>query len=104
MTHYHPVSTGSVIITTYIIIIIISAIHIITFSRKYYNLLLLSITFNCNEYDNLRRKAFNDINEVDNIKLQIGNKVEKVKLFFAEVSLKSLNILGQVLMRTFEFR
>ena len=104
MTRYHPVSTGSAIITTYIIIIIISAIHIITFSRKYYNLLLLSITFSCSKYDNLRRKAFNDINEVDNIKLQIGNKVEKLKLFFAEVSLKALNILGQVLMRAFEFR
>ena len=104
MTHYHPVSTGSAIITTYIIIIIISAIHIITFSRKYYNLLLLSITFSCNKYDNLRRKAFNDINEVDNIKLEIGNKVEKLKLFFAEVSLKALNILGKVLMRAFEFR
>ena len=57
-----------------------------------------------NKYDNIRRKAFNDINEVDNIKLQIGNKVEKLKLFFAEVSLKALNILGQFLMRVFESR
>ena len=30
------------------------------------------ITFNCEKFDNIRRKAFNDINEVDNIKLQIG--------------------------------
>ena len=31
-------------------------------------------------------------NEVDNIKLQIGNKVEKLKLFFAKGSLKALHI------------
>ena len=58
----------------------------------------------CNKYDNIRRKAFNDINEVDNIKLQIGNKVEKLKLFFAKDSLKALNIFGQFLVRAFESR
>ena len=55
-----------------------------------------------NKYDNIRRKAFNDINEVDNIKLKIGNKVEKLKLFFAEGFLKTYNIFGQFLMTVFE--
>ena len=64
----------------------------------------IHIIFSCNKYDNIWRKAFNDINEVDNIKLQIGNKVEKLKLFFAEGSLKALNIFGQFLMRAFESR
>ena len=64
----------------------------------------IQIIFSCNKYDNIRRKTFNDINEVYNIKLQIGNKVEKLKLFFAEGSLKALNIFGQFLMRTFESR
>ena len=31
---------------------------------------------------------------MDNIKLQIGNKVEKLKLFFATGSLKAHNIFG----------
>ena len=58
----------------------------------------IQIIFSCNKYDNIRRKAFNDINEVDNIKLQIGNKVEKLKLFFAGGSLKALNkALGESL-------
>ena len=43
-----------------------------------------------------------DINEVDNIKLQIGNKIEKLKLFFAEGSLKALNMFEQFLMKAFE--
>ena len=60
--------------------------------------------FGCNKYDNIRRKAFNDINKVDNIKLQIGDKVEKLKLFFAEGSLEALNIFGEFLMRVFESR
>ena len=64
----------------------------------------IHIILSSNKYDNIRRKAFNDINEVDNIKLQIGNKVEKLKLFFAEGSLKALNIFGQFLMRAFESR
>ena len=65
----------------------------------------IHIIFSCNKYDNIRRKAFNDINEVDNIKLQIGNKVEKLKFFFAtEGSLKALNIFGQFLMRGLESR
>ena len=46
--------------------------------------------------------------EVDNSKLQIGNnieiEIEKLKLFFAEGSLKALNIFGQFLMRAFESR
>ena len=61
----------------------------------------IHITFSCNKHDNIRKKAFNDINAVDNIKLQIGNKVQKLKLFFAEGSLKSLNIFGPFLMRTY---
>ena len=64
----------------------------------------IHIIFSCNKYDNIRSKAFNDINEVDNIKLQIENKVEKLKLFFPEGSLKALNIFGQLLMIAFEFR
>ena len=52
----------------------------------------IHIIFSCNKYDNIRRKAFNDINKVANIKLQIGNKVEKLKRFFGEGSLKALNI------------
>ena len=64
----------------------------------------IPIIFSCNKYDSIRRKAFNDINQVDNIRLQIGNKVEKPKLFFAEGSLKALNIFGQFLMRAFEYR
>ena len=47
----------------------------------------IHIIFSCNKYDSIRRKVFNDINEVDVIKLQIGNKIEKLKLFFAEGSL-----------------
>ena len=35
---------------------------------------------------------------MDNIKSQIGHKVEKLKLFLADVSLKALNIFGQYLM------
>ena len=57
-----------------------------------------------NKYDNTRRKAFNDINDVDNIKLKIGNKIEKIKLFLAEGSLKALNIFEQFLMTAFESR
>ena len=64
----------------------------------------IHITFSCNKYDKIRRKAFNDINEADKIKLKIGNKVEKLKLFFAEGSLKALNVFGQFLMKTFESR
>ena len=64
----------------------------------------IRIIFSCNKYDNIRRKAFNDINEVDSIKLQIGNKVKKLKLFFAAGSLKALNIFRQFLMRGFESR
>ena len=64
----------------------------------------IHIIFSCNRYNNIQRKAFNDIYEVDNIKLQIGNKVEKLKLFFAEGSLKALNIFGQFLIRVFESR
>ena len=29
--------------------------------------------FSCDNYNNIRRKAFNGINGVNNIKLQIGN-------------------------------
>ena len=39
---------------------------------------------------NIQRKVINGINEVDNIKLQIGNKVEKLKPFFARGSFESL--------------
>ena len=63
----------------------------------------IHIIFSCNKY-NIRRKAFNDINKEDNIKWQIGNKVEKLKRFFGEGSLKALNIFGQFLMRVFEYR
>ena len=62
------------------------------------------IIFSCNKYDKIRSKVINNINGVDNIKLQIGYNVEKVKLFFAEGSLKALNIFGQFLMRAFESR
>ena len=44
------------------------------------------------------------INDVDNIKLQIGNKVEKLKRFFAKGFLKALDIFRQFLMITFESR
>ena len=54
----------------------------------------IHIILSSKKYDNIRRKAFNDINEVDNIKLLIRNKVEKLKLFFVEGSLKALNIFG----------
>ena len=65
----------------------------------------IHIILSSKKYDNIRRKAFNDINEVDNIKLQIGNKVEKLKFFFAaEDSLKALNIFGQFLMKGLESR
>ena len=64
----------------------------------------IHIIVSSNKYDNVGRKAFNDINAVDNINLQIRNKVEKLKLFFAKVSLKALNIFGQFLMKTFESR
>ena len=60
--------------------------------------------FSCKKYDSIRRKAFNNINEVDDINQQIGNKVDKLKLFFSEASLKELNIFGQLLMRAFESR
>ena len=64
----------------------------------------IHIIFSCNKYDNIRRKAFNDINKVANIKLQIGNKIEKLKRFFGEGSLKAVEIFGQFLMRAFESR
>ena len=64
----------------------------------------IHIIFSCNECDNIRRKGFNDMNEVDNIKSQIGNKVEKLKRFFGEGSLKALNIFGRFLMGAFESR
>ena len=64
----------------------------------------IHIIFSCNKYDNIPTKAFNDINEVDNIKLPIGNKVEKLKLFFTKSSLKACSIFGQFLMRAFESR
>ena len=64
----------------------------------------IHIIFSCNKQGNIRRRAFNNINEVDNIKQQIRSKVEKLKLFFDEGSLKDLNIFGQLLMRAFESR
>ena len=64
----------------------------------------IRIIFSCNEYDNIRRKALSKIQEVDKIKLQIGNKAEKLKLFFAKGSLKALNVFGHFLMRAFESR
>ena len=64
----------------------------------------IQIIFSCKMYDKIQRKAFNDINEVYNIKLQIENKVEKLKLFFAKVFLKALNIFGQFLIRAIESR
>ena len=39
-----------------------------------------------------------------NIKLQIGNKVKKLKLFFAEGSFKLLTLFGQFSKRAFECR
>ena len=39
------------------------------------------------------------INEVNNIKLQIGKKVEELKHFFAEGSLKALDIVEKFLIR-----
>ena len=62
----------------------------------------IHMIFSCNEYDKIQRKSFSDINELDNIKLQLRNKVEKLKLFFAEGSLKALNILGEILMIALE--
>ena len=62
------------------------------------------IIFSCNRNGNIRRIAFNDTNEVESIKLQVENKIEKLKLFLAEGSLKALNIFGQFLMRTFGSR
>ena len=45
---------------------------------------------NCNkkkiENNNNRRKALNDINELDHINFQTGNKIERLKFFFSEVS------------------
>ena len=60
--------------------------------------------FSCDKYDNIWKKPFKDLNEVDNIKLQIGNKIEKLKIFFAADSLKAPNISGQFLTRAFESR
>ena len=62
------------------------------------------IIFSCNKYDHIRREASNDINEVDNNKFKIGNKVEKLKLFFANSSMKALDVFGQFLRRAFESR
>ena len=39
--------------------------------------------FSCKKHEN----TLNDINEVDQINLQIGNKMEKLKLFFAKGTL-----------------
>ena len=36
----------------------------------------IEIIFNCNKYDNIRMKPFNDINKVDDINFQTGNKKE----------------------------
>ena len=33
----------------------------------------IHMIFSCDNYNNIRRKAFNGINGVNNIKLQIGN-------------------------------
>ena len=62
------------------------------------------IIFSCNKSGNIPRKSFNDTNEVDSFKFQVENKIEKLKLFFAEDSLKALNIFGQFLWTTFESR
>ena len=64
----------------------------------------IHIVFSYNKYDSIRRKAFSDINEMDSIKLQIWDKVGKLKLFFAQGSLKVLNIFGKFLMTAFESR
>ena len=64
----------------------------------------IHIIVSSNKYDHVGRKAFNDIIAVDNINLQIGNKVEKLKLFFAKVPLKALSIFGQFLVGAFESR
>ena len=44
------------------------------------------------KYGNIRRKTLNDINKVDNTNFQTGNKIEKLRLFFAEGSLKVLSL------------
>ena len=64
----------------------------------------MKIRENCKRKDkennNIRRKALNDINEVGHINFQIGNnKIEKLKLFFAEVS--SGSFFRQFLVRFF---
>ena len=36
----------------------------------------IEMIFNCNKYDNIRMKPFNDINKVDDINFQTENKKE----------------------------
>ena len=70
-----------------------------TLSEKGFSVLTIVFQKRCNSiHDD------NGINEVDNIKLQIGNKVEKLKLFFDEGSQKALNIFGHFLMGAIESR
>ena len=38
------------------------------------------------ENNNIRMRALNDINEVDHVNFQTGNKIEKLKFLFSEVS------------------
>ena len=38
------------------------------------------------ESNNIQRKVLSHINEIDHINFQTGNKIEKLKFFFAEVS------------------
>ena len=45
--------------------------------------------------NNNRRIALNDINETDHINFQTGDKIEKLKLLFAEVSSSSFESLNR---------
>ena len=38
------------------------------------------------ENNNIRMRALNDINEADHVNFQTGNKIQKLKFLFSEVS------------------
>ena len=64
----------------------------------------IHVLFDCDNYKALRQDTFKKIKVVDNIELNTGNKLQKLKIFISDGSLKSLNMFGKYINGIFESR
>ena len=64
----------------------------------------IHVLFDCDNYKALRQDTFKKIKAVDNIELNTGNKLQKLKIFISDGSLKSLNMFGKYINGIFESR